>query len=61
MVSSVKSQSHDELLLSEVILGLDVLPQLHSLEEVFGIVRLSGLGHVLLDSEVENGDEEVEV
>lgn len=40
---------------------LGSLSQLDSLEEVLGVVGLAGLGDVLLDGEVEDGDEEVQV
>ncbi len=37
------------------------LSQLHRLEEVLGVVGLAGLSHVLLNGEVEDGDQEVQV
>lgn len=42
------NESH-EFLFSKVVVGLIVLPNIHSLEEIFGIVRLPRLGHVLLN------------
>lgn len=38
-----------------------VVSHLHRLEEIFGIIGLSSLGDVLLDGQVEDGDEEVQV
>lgn len=40
---------------------LVVLPELNRLEEVLGVVGLSGLGDVLLDGQVEHRDQEMQV
>jgi hypothetical protein len=50
-----------KVLVMFVVVGLEVVRKLHGFVKVFGVVGLPGLGDVLLDGEVEDGDQEVEV
>lgn len=49
------------LAVTAIVLVQLSLPKLNCFVKVFGIVWLAGLSHVLLDSQVEDGDEEVEI
>jgi hypothetical protein len=54
-------QSQELLLLAVLVLLLQVISQLHGLEEILGIVGFSRLCDVFLDGEVEHRYQEVQV